>query len=67
MVNDQDSVPQHYLLRIFIAFLSKHQFNFCAYALVSAPGSLQAKGPAKGIPVAEEAHAIERCEFAFRI
>lgn len=31
------------------------------------PVPLQAKGPAKGIPVAEEAHAIERCEGAFRI
>jgi len=31
------------------------------------PVPLQAKGPASGIPMAEEVCAIEHCEVAFRI
>lgn len=67
MVNDQDSVPQHYLLRIFIAVcLNINLISVPMHWLVH-PVPLQATGPAKGIPMAEEAHAIERCEVAFRI
>ena len=67
MVNDQDSVPQHDLLGIFIAVcLIINLISVPMHRLVH-PVSLQAKGPAKGIPVAEEACAIEHCEVAFRI